>query len=125
MLARLISAALLLSFLPTTLMAQDGPPAPESVTWEIHDENGSMGLQFEVALAFVDQYGFCYYLTAHWDEATESYVEDGYLIKPPGDGSLLAAYSFDSKLWYQWQWNSDHYDKVGGTTAIRSYYPVK
>jgi len=33
-------------------------------------------------------------------------------------------WSSDSGLNYEMHWDGDHYDKVGGSAAVRSYHPM-
>lgn len=39
------------------------------------------------------------------------------------DGSVIDVWGDDSGLWTEWQWEGDHYTKVGGTKHKRDFYP--
>ncbi|MCB9885912.1 MAG: hypothetical protein H6838_10485 [Planctomycetes bacterium] len=119
--------ALLLPILgiSATLTAQNQPPAVDSCNWQVHDQNGPIQYEIIVILAYTDALGIKYYVTGVKDQTNNEIVSNGYIVEFPGNTRVLSAYSGDSQMWMEWHWNVNHYDKVGGTAAIRSYYPMR
>lgn len=104
--------------------AQDGPPyldTPEH--WQVHNANGAMDLEMRAELVSSDGSLDVYYLTVTGTVNGQPY-ESWAIAMDATDGQSLSVYNGDSEQWVEWRWNDDHYDKIGGTAARRSFYPV-
>jgi hypothetical protein len=114
-----LAAALPFLFGAAPAVAQMSVGAPSR--WDVHNEDGPMDLHIEVTLVYVDPSTFTFYYTSVCKSSrTFMPLSSGYIVQSE-EGCY--AYSDDSGLWSEWVWRTDHYDKQGGSPAIRSYYP--
>lgn len=112
---------------PTPPTPVQGPPLMDSCKWEIRDGNDEpIGYHAEYEIVGFDpwtgavEYRFRVFNT-RTGEDTGGY---GYAYDPGFGGYVLDVWSSDSGLNYEMHWDGDHYDKVGGSSAVRSYHPM-
>lgn len=98
----------------------DTPEVPLSAPahWEIHDQNGPIGVNLYVLASYEGVHVFMFAGEIRgqeiWGEGVASHQS----------GGGYSVWSSDSGNETQWVWDGDHYDKVGGTSAIREFHPV-
>ncbi len=91
--------------------------------WAIHGPNGDLGFEIRAEYLYSDGLADVYYLVITGEVNGRPYSSWGIAVDGL-DGQVLNVYTADSQNWVEWHWDADHYDKVGGTAAQRSYHPV-
>ena len=91
--------------------------------WAIHGPNGDLGFELRAEYLFSDGSADLYFLEITGEVNGKPYYSWGIAVDG-SDGHILDVYSADSGNWVELHWDADHYDKVGGTSAPRSYHPV-
>ena len=107
--------------------SQAPPPALDSCNWQIHNgSNQPMGYHVEFELVGISPLGSKIYTFRVIETRTgeDTGIYGAASTKPNGFGYALDVWSSDSGNTYGWQWDGNHYDKVGGTSAVRSYHPM-
>ncbi len=94
------------------------PRLDDAQSWEIHDENGPMGISFEVEYLYSYDNVDVYRMTCMGVESTayQEYDENGISCG-------VEVLNGDSGNWTEWTWQGDCYEKVGGTSHQRWFYP--
>lgn len=125
MLKNVLAPLGLLLALPSFAVAQRPPALNGPAAWVIHNEAGPMVYEIVIAGWYPDfALGMIVYLTDTIDTTTGKVVGHGINYVPmEGDGTTTYSWSDDSGLWSRWVWAGDHYNKVGGSPAVRSYWP--
>jgi hypothetical protein len=105
--------------LTTAVRAQSQPPiALEDVGYfEIHDENGDLGMTIEVEQTGNGEFelqAFDADGTPFANPSTATYMAEGLYLVQNGDSG--------NETW--WLWEGDHYTKIGGTRFHREFHPV-
>lgn len=134
MLTRLLCVlSLLLSFAAAS--AQPQPAIPSAATtagpppkldapnhWDVYNESGKMDLRIDVVYVGNDGISDVYYTTMTGTINGQPFTSWA-MAYDETEGQTLRVYNGDSHRWTMWEWDIDHYDKIGGTSAKRSYYP--
>lgn len=122
-----IASTLFLLALPTAGLAQRPPAFDAPRAWGVNDEAGPLPYELVIEAWYPDfTLGVIVFFDACIDTTTNRKVAEGRVCVPMnGDGTTLYSYSSDSQLWSRWVWAGDHYDKVGGSPAVRSYWPLR
>ena len=120
---RILATILFLIAAMPLARAQGGPPLLDDPDyWQIHDQNGPIPYTIKVELigylGDLEWWEFVVYKDG-------AYVDWCWAFVDPWDLTGFDVYNHDSRKWTEWIWNDDHYDKVGGTSSVRKYYPVK
>lgn len=109
------------------------PPAPapasppyldEPAHWQIHDERGATRMRVEVEYGHNNGWADVYYLTYTGVDRNGNPISSWAVAYDWNDGQDIQVYNGDSGLWTTWEWEGDHYVKVGGTENRRSFYPI-
>jgi hypothetical protein len=122
----LLVLSLLFSF--TLVSAQSPQPSAPPLLdapdhWQIHDGSGPMHLEIRAEYMGNDGISDIYYLTITGTVGGQPYSSWAIALDAT-EGETLQVHNGDSGRWTSWEWDGDHYDKVGGTANRRSYYPV-
>ena len=127
MIPKTLASVCLLFALPTVAVAQRPPLLTEPRAWVVHNERGPMPYEIEITFGYPDLLLGCWvYWNRCKDTNTQEVVSEGVTYAPmDGNGATLHSWSSDSQLWSRWVWNRDHYDKVGGSEHVRSYWPAR
>lgn len=122
-----LAAHAFLLALPAAALAQNPPAIQDPRAWSVHDQNGPTTYEIRVDIYYPDfVLGHWVYVTTSVDTSTGRDVGGGVVLVPiDGDGKTCHAWSDDSGLWSRWVWDRNHYDKVGGSPATRSYHPAR
>lgn len=126
-----------LFLLAAAATAQDPPtpqpqPAPVSTPppfldepdhWDIHGPDGSIGIEIRAGFWYGDLTCDVYWLEITGEVNGKPYYSFGIAIDC-GDGTEIEVYNGDSGNWTTWEWENDHYKKVGGTSHVRTYHPI-
>lgn len=83
--------------------------------------------KIQIQYAYPDLILGCWvYVDRCVDANTREVVSDGVTFAPmDGNGTTLYSWSSDSEMWSRWVWSADHYDEVGGSEHVRSYWPAR
>lgn len=94
------------------------PRLDDPQSWEIHNEDGPMGLQIHVEYLYSYDNVDVFELTCNGVTSTayQEFSEDGTTC----DVDVLNG---DSGNWTEWHWQGDCFEKVGGTHHQRWFYP--
>lgn len=129
MIHRLLAAAFFLFAAPAVLAQV--PPEPTEPPlldqpdhWDIHGPNGALGFEIRAEFLFRDGNVDVYYLEITGEIGGQPYTNWALAFDGFFDDGVIDVYNNDSKLWTEWHWDVDHYLKVGGTSAVRTYHPV-
>ncbi|MFT4513099.1 MAG: hypothetical protein ACI89X_001060 [Planctomycetota bacterium] len=118
---------LMTAALTAQVTPQNAPPPPPELDapdhWEIHGPEGATGFEFTADYWYND--GWCdvfvLEITGEIDGEPYSSVSIAWNC---GNGESLDVWNEDSGNTTTWEWEGDHYNKVGGTSNTRTYHPV-
>lgn len=110
---------------PILSAALEAPPYLDSPDhWDVHGPNGDLKYDLKATYWFTDEQDCDWYTFEITGKGPNGpFVSTGLAIDCT-DGKTLDVWNGDSGNWVTWEWQGDHYEKVGGTANERTFHPA-
>ncbi|MFK7740840.1 MAG: hypothetical protein AB8H80_11010 [Planctomycetota bacterium] len=111
---------------PAPVVLPEEPPAfLSSQEWRVHDGKGQP-LPYKIVFTWV---GFDPITGEMFYDLDIINIDSGKVVahgeaSDGFGGYVIDVWTSDSGLSYTWEWQGDHYKKVGGTANKRTFYPM-